>query len=158
MLYFAYGSNLDCCQIVERCPSTVFLNTAELPRYRLAFTRFSKMQQCGVADVVEDPLCTVWGVLYEIGDEDVALLDRCEGFKPGRGWNAYWRRGATVITDSPRKPGVEVETYFATPQKNPPLPSKQYLGLIVRGARFWGFPADYVDGLSNTPTSRRLSD
>jgi gamma-glutamylcyclotransferase len=41
-LTFAYGSNLDCTQMRERCPSTRFVCIAALKDYRLAFTRHSR--------------------------------------------------------------------------------------------------------------------
>ncbi len=50
--YFAYGSNMSQDQIRARCPSHKFLCAAELPGHKLAFTRYSRKRECGVADIV----------------------------------------------------------------------------------------------------------
>ncbi|MBB3178254.1 ABC transporter substrate-binding protein [Variovorax sp. Sphag1AA] len=64
--YFAYGSNMLHDQIGARCPSQKFICVAELPGYRLAFTRYSPKRQCGVADIVPAPGESVWGALFEM--------------------------------------------------------------------------------------------
>lgn len=153
MRYFAYGSNLDWDQMRERCPSATFLCKAELPQYRLDFTRYSTIRKCGVSDVVEDPSGSVRGVVYEIGDQDVARLDKAEGYEEGRPTNSYWRRPITVIKDGVAGDTVDAETYFADQQPDPPLPSQDYVDHIIRGARYWELPADYIAGLTKIPTA-----
>jgi len=66
MLYFAYGSNMDWSRMRERCPPAGFIFTAKPNRFRLDFTRYSKTNRCGVADIVVDPPSSVWGVVYHI--------------------------------------------------------------------------------------------
>jgi hypothetical protein len=144
MLYFAYGSNMDCAQMRERCPSARFVGIAVLPDHRLAFTRESVTRQCGVADVVPETGHKVWGVVYEIGDGDVNRLDSSEGFRPGRRKNSYWRRECAVHLMSEVARSLPVQTYFAEQQSQPPMPNDAYKRQIVAGARFWQLPADYV--------------
>ncbi len=55
MFYFAFGSNMNESQMVERCPSTRFVGVATLPDRRLAFTRRSVNRGCGVAGAVKSP-------------------------------------------------------------------------------------------------------
>src|SRR5882762_4531523 len=78
-LYFAYGSNMDLDQIVQRCPSAKFQHSAVARGYRLGFTRFSKSRECGVADLIAEAGKEVWGAVFEIAASDVARLDRSEG-------------------------------------------------------------------------------
>ena len=149
MLYFAYGSNLDCAQMRKRCPSASFRCRAVLKDRRLAFTRYSQGRGCGVADAVRSAGSKVWGVVYDIKEADLAGLDGAEGYRPGRNAaaNAYIRREATVLEDAdPRKP-LAVQTYFATPQEHPSRPSGDYKRLIVEGARFWNLPPHYLEEL-----------
>ena len=154
MLYFAYGSNLDWDQMRERCTSPVFLFKAQLPGgYRLAFTRYSTKRRCGVSDVVEDPQGTVWGVVYEFGDDDLARLDRSEGYREGRSANSYWRRSITVVKDGLPGHEFDVESYFAEQQPDTPRPSQDYVDHIIRGAIYWELPADYIAGLTKIPTA-----
>lgn len=150
MLYFAYGSNLDWAQIRRRCPSTKAVVVAAARGYRLAFTRFSTNRQCGAADILTSPGHEVWGMLYEIDDAEISVLDECEGFRPGRPReeNAYerveievWRTGAPAIAE-------RVCTYMVVRKLDPcPRPSAEYKGLMVGGARHWGFPAGYLEQL-----------
>ena len=146
MLYFAYGSNMDPDQMKCRCPSAEFKCRAKLPEHRLAFTRKSSNRGCGVADVVPDEDKDVWGVVYEIDEQDVACLDRCEGYRPGRPehQNAYVRQARKVLQEGEPKRPLEVLTYFANPQPDPPRPSDEYMQTIIRGARHWGLPNEYV--------------
>ena len=119
-----------------------------LPDHRLAFTRESVNRGCGVADAVRDMNSNVWGVVYEVSNLDLKQLDKCEGYRPGRDQNSYWRRHCIVFLDGDAGGCLTTETYFAEPQPNPPLPSRQYMDLIIAGARHWQLPADYIAELA----------
>src|SRR4029434_6514613 len=97
MLYFAYGSNMDAAQIKERCPSAKFVCRAKLPSHRLTFTRMSVIRRCGVADILRDETKEVWGVVYELPENELENLDNDEGFRPGRpdDQNEYTRENHT---------------------------------------------------------------
>jgi gamma-glutamylcyclotransferase len=139
---FAYGSNMDCAQMRERCPSARFVCTAKLANHRLAFTRRSINRNCGVADAIQDEGSDVWGVIYEIEDADLPRLDQLEGVNSG----SYVRRnGQHLVTSDDRS--IVASIYFANPQSNPPLPNTEYKRLIVSGARFWSLPTAYINEL-----------
>jgi len=38
---------------------------------------------------------------------------------------------------------IQVKTYIARKEENPPLPNREYLNLIISGAAYWGLPDDY---------------
>jgi Gamma-glutamyl cyclotransferase, AIG2-like len=143
MFYFAYGSNMNESQMVERCPSTRFVGVAAMQGRRLAFTRRSVNRNCGVADAVKSPEHKLWGIVYELSDADVTILDRSEGYQPGRTRNSYWRRPCTVLLDGDDSRPIGAETYFAEAQPEPPRPSQAYKLLIVQGARR-RLPPEYV--------------
>jgi AIG2-like family len=145
MFYFAYGSNMDCAQMRERCPSARFVGVAKLPDHRLAFSRKSRNRGCGVADAIETTGHDVWGVVYEVIDpEDVQTLDRCEGAPSG----SYVRKESQLVflRDDPEQP-LGVSIYFAVKEDNPPLPAAEYKKLIVSAARFWQLPSAYIQEL-----------
>ena len=99
MLILAYGSNMNCDQMRERCPSSRFMGIAVLRDQKLAFTRESRRRRCGVADAVAE-VGRVWGVVYEIVDLDVVKLDASEGFRPGQDKNSsYCQRQCLVFLD-----------------------------------------------------------
>jgi len=60
-LYFAYGSNLHVGQFKRRCPGAVVVGRARLPDHQLAFTRYSRNERGGVADIVPQSGASVWG-------------------------------------------------------------------------------------------------
>lgn len=144
MLYFAYGSNLHLRQFRRRCPGSTPLKRARLPGYRLAFKRYSKTRKGGVADVVEDAGSEVWGALYEI---DGACLDALDRFEEAP--RAY-RRDTVRVTDDD---GVELEAFIYFANKTGDFaPSRQYLGLIINGARDHNLPEEYIESLQAVRT------
>jgi gamma-glutamylcyclotransferase (GGCT)/AIG2-like uncharacterized protein YtfP len=111
--YFAYGSNMACGQMGERCPGAELVGAARLVGYRLAFTRFSENWRCGVADAVPDPAAEIWGVLYRVSEDDLAQLDKREGYYGPGGENAYNRKTVEVRVPEPEgeRTYAGVQTY-----------------------------------------------
>lgn len=153
MLNFAYGSNMDWDQMRQRCPSSRFLGIAVLRDHKLAFTRKSVKRGCGVADVVPEAGAHVWGVVYEIADIDVRMLDASEGFRPGQGKSSYHRRECMVFLDNEDQRPLTVSAYFADRQPNPPLTNAAYKNLILTGARHWHLPEEYIRELEQIEVS-----
>jgi hypothetical protein len=137
---------MDFTQMRDRCPSAQFICTATLKDYRLAFTRRSTKRNCGVSDIVAMPDAVVWGVVYEVTEYDLAVLDVKEGYRPSRPDkdNSYNRHTGIVYQNGDETKPLNVEIYFAVPQENPPLPNQTYKDLIVNGAKHWQLPADYI--------------
>jgi gamma-glutamylcyclotransferase (GGCT)/AIG2-like uncharacterized protein YtfP len=154
MLYFAYGSNMDAEQMKERCPSAKFVCRAKLPSHRLAFTRKSVRRGCGVADILRDEMKDVWGVVYELLENELENLDKDEDFRPGRpdDQNDYTRENCYVWHEGDAKRPLIVAIYRGHPQPNPPLPDSDYKNLIVAGAMHWQLPADYIRELESIQT------
>jgi hypothetical protein len=154
VLYFAYGSNMDWKQMRQRCPSVRFIGVARLADHRLAFTRRSINRGCGVADALHERGSEVWGAVFEVPDPEVGELDKSEGYQTGRAKNSYWRRACMVFIGGDCQQPLKVETYFADPQKNPPLPNQAYIDLILAAARHWHLPADYIGRLESIDVAR----
>lgn len=152
MLYFAYGSNMDWEQMKERAPSAEFLSVARLKDHRLAFSRRSKHRGGGSADALYDPGQELWGVVYQIDEQDFAELDRAEDIIPGRARNGYRREKSRVCVDGDETRPLEVYIYFAVKEKDPPPPSAPYIQQIVRGAKHWGLPEAYIERLEQIKT------
>jgi gamma-glutamylcyclotransferase len=154
MLYFAYGSNMDAEQMKERCPSAKFVCRAKLPSHRLAFTRKSVRRGCGVADILRDEMNDVWGVVYDLLENELENLDKDEDFRPGRpdDQNDYTRENWHVWHEGDAKRPLIVAIYRGHPQPNPPLPNCDYKNLIVAGARHWQLPGYYIQELESIQT------
>ncbi len=151
MLYFAFGSNLDPVQMRERCPAHRVVGMAALHDHRLVFPRFSERWGGGAASVQPAHGRTVWGVVYDLNDEDLARLDGFEHFfganDPG---SAYDRRAEWVellrADDGSIPRRLRAEIYVARPIRPSP-PSGRYRDAILRGARHHRLPDEAIAGL-----------
>jgi gamma-glutamylcyclotransferase (GGCT)/AIG2-like uncharacterized protein YtfP len=156
MLYFAFGSNLDPEQMQRRCPGSKVVGLAALRDHRLSYPLTSHDWGGGVAGVHAAHGETVWGVLYDVSEADLASLDGYEGFRgPGDQHNLYDRETTTVELTRPDDGSiprrVRAWIYLAR-QANPARPSRRYLDAIVRGARHHRLPEEYVSALAKTET------
>ncbi len=129
----------------RRCPRARFFCVASLFDHVLDFTRRSPMRGCGVADVIYREGGRVYGVVYEVGDEDIALLDRLEGFSPGV--DAYVRIERMVTAANSPNATLLVELYEVARKIPFVAPSRSYLDLLIDGASHWRLPESYIDRL-----------
>jgi gamma-glutamylcyclotransferase len=155
MLYFAYGSNLSTAQMRERAPGHRVVGLAALRDHRVEFPRYSPRWAGGVLSVKPHRGDTVWGIVYDVTEPDLASLDQHEGFRAdGDQHNVYDRPIVTVELTRPDDGSVprrlRVWMYVARPS-NPSPPSRRYLERVVGGAREHALPEDYVARLSATP-------
>jgi len=157
MLYFAYGSNLDPDQMHARAPGHRVVGLAALRDHRLVFPHYSNRWGGGVSSIQGAHGPTVWGMLYEVGDADLAALDRFEGFRSaGDQHNLYDREQITVELTRPDDGSfprrVRAAIYVARPS-NPSPPSRKYLDVVLRGARHNRLPEEYIAALAAIPAS-----
>lgn len=130
MYYFAYGSNLNRQQMLERCPGSKPLFRAKLPNYKLIFADWSRKWRGGVATIKRSKGDRVAGALYDIPEQCLQKLDRIEGY-PG----TYSRLNVTVF-DEDDEP-IEAVTYIKSGQLEETQPSKDYVAIIQQGYRDW---------------------
>jgi gamma-glutamylcyclotransferase (GGCT)/AIG2-like uncharacterized protein YtfP len=135
MYYFAYGSNMSWVQMQRRCPSSKFICAARLAGYEFGITRHSRLRDCGTANVFPVAGKEVWGVVYEISDSELLILD---GFEDG-----YRRAILPVHALGDGAQPLEVLVYVAEIEANVPLPNSEYKRLILEGARHWNLPESY---------------
>jgi len=130
--YFAYGSNLCVNQMALRCPD------AAEPRPAVLSDHDWLINQRGVATIEPFAGNQVHGVLWQVSDHDLAILDSAEGV-PVR----YRRDRLTVQTaDGPAPAWVYIDHRT---EPGPPRPG--YLERIIDGAQHHGLPQRWVDFL-----------
>ena len=127
MYYFAYGSNLNRKQMLERCPDNKPRFVATLPNYKLVFVGWSRKWRGGVATIKRFRGEKVPGAVYEISEQCLRQLDRHE--------EGYDRLNVTVF-DEDGEP-IEAITYIKSGQSEETLPSREYLTVIQQGYRDW---------------------
>ncbi len=158
MLYFAYGSYMDPEQIQSRAPGHQVVGVAALREHRLAFPLYSNEWGGGVVSIQPHHGDTVWGMLYELTEADLGMLDQATGFRgPGDEHNVYDREHITVELTRPDDGSfprrVRADIYVARPSNASP-PARAYLDTILRGARHHRLPEDYVAKVAAIPVVR----
>ena len=130
MNYFAYGSNLNKKQMLERCLDSKPLFTATLPNFKLIFAGWSRQWRGGVVSIKSLRGDRVHGAVYELSDRDLRRLDKFEGY-PG----ACNRFKVTVFNEDGEP--IEAITYIKSGQLEETQPSKEYVSVIQQGYRDW---------------------
>ncbi len=146
MLYFAYGSNMDLSRINGRLGRIPPYQPGKLPGYALRFNKIaSEHSKEGYANIVECATEAVWGLLYDVSEEELAALDRYEGVSGGH----YERKEVKVETDS--GPAAAI-TYIACPAKvrEGLKPTRKYLNYLLAAQHL--LPKQYVEKLRATET------
>lgn len=153
MIYFAYGSNMNPSQMAQRCPEYRTIGVARLVDFRLCFPRFSRARNCASAGIEPAPGSAVWGVLYDVSEADLPVLNYHEGYNPQgqAAANRHILRKVTALRLGGSQP-VQAMTYFAVPDGTAGRPSAAYMQIILDGAEYHGLPKAYVAALAAVPT------
>lgn len=139
MKFFVYADNMNPAQLKRRAPEHRFVCKAYLPDHTIHFCRWSSQWRCGLASVTPSPGEQVWGIVIEVTDEDLKLLDEFEGEVPP---NAFRHLPVTVVTEEGEK--ILVTTHAAIPIGKF-KPKEHYLDWVIAGATHWKLPEDCIE-------------
>ncbi|HZS11094.1 MAG TPA: gamma-glutamylcyclotransferase family protein [Nitrospirales bacterium] len=139
MQFFFYADNLNPTQLKRRAPEHRYLGNAYLPDHTIQFCRWSSQWRCGLASVAPSQGEKVWGIVAEITDEDLKLLDEFEGEVPA---GAFRHVPVSVITDKGEK--ILVTTHAATPIGKF-KPKEHYLDWVMKGVKQWKLPDECLE-------------
>jgi len=145
--YFAYGSCMcpvDLKRSLGENTHPYVIGPATLKSYRLGFYRYSKLRKCGVLDVVQDPMKSVHGVLYQLPMRLSHALDKREDVPQG----GY--RHELVDIHYQDQVYNNVRTYVVVDKLAEELaPNDWYFNIVLRGAVTCGLPEQYCWNLFN---------
>ena len=116
---------------------------AYLKGYHLAFDKCADSPKVGYANIISDKEKEVIGVLYELTDKQLLILDDYEGVAH----NQYKRSSVKVFDE--RKQSMEAMTYLATDCGCGLKPYKWYLDYLIKGAKQHNFPNEYLKMLQD---------
>ena len=140
MKIFCYGSNMNTERITERCSSSRFISRAKVNGYKLVFNKKSK-DKSGKANLIyTGDKSLVWGVIFDISEDQKPLLDKAEGL--GRGYDDY---KLIVINDLEQE--IECVCYIATDEKyldNNLKPYDWYKEYCLIGAKQHNLPEEWI--------------
>lgn len=129
-LYFAYGSNCNIQQMIQRCPTATVVGSAVLPQWRLRLSKF--------CDIVPDASARVHGAVWDITGADEKLLDVYEGYP-----KQYTKVKVSVRLGSGET--VEAMTYVMV-GGDLEFPAEEYTATVIKGYDDHGIPHEqYVD-------------
>ena len=120
------------------------MGLASVTGYKVEFTKLSKKDNSGKANIHPSEDDIVHGVLFQISLTDRDSLDRSEG---------GYRRDDHFIVSLPDGRASPVSTYIAKERVEGLLPYSWYLQLITVGGAKHGLPRPYLDELGRVASS-----
>ncbi len=84
----------------------------------------------------------LFGVLYEVSEEDLIRLDKLTRVEKGR----YRREYLSVIDEEGKR--YDAVAHCIKNPKGRSRPSREYLEHMISGAREFNFPLDYIQSLA----------
>ena len=146
--YFAYGSNMASERLLARIPGARKVCNAVLSDHRLRFRKSDngKSGKCDI-ELTGNRLDRVHGVVYQISDQDKALLDRYEGL--GVGYNEK-----LIELNSENEQVVSAITYYAILIDEAMIPYHLYKDRVLHGAIEHRLPADYISMIEAVPSKK----
>ena len=140
-LIFAYTAHISPERLAESVPSAEFQFIAHLPETRLVFPIKDSSWDGGLPSVRAESGNTVWGAVFELPTKDLSALhavESHEGRVPSEDFKAVDRAGRSH----------KVLTHVAADDTNSEhTPSRDYMEMVVTGARHWALPTGWVAGL-----------
>jgi gamma-glutamylcyclotransferase (GGCT)/AIG2-like uncharacterized protein YtfP len=122
--YFAYGANMNLKVIKERIGIWKKSCRATLENYKLRFRNCFGFKNEGHADIEECEEEIVEGVAYLIGEDQIRILDKYEGYP-----DCYDRKTVTINTEQGE---LEVQTYVMNDEAPSANPNNWYLNVLIK--------------------------
>jgi gamma-glutamylcyclotransferase (GGCT)/AIG2-like uncharacterized protein YtfP len=137
MPYFAYCTLLSETEMQRFVPTARTSASGHISGHRVVFERHAPDVETGGCNLSPADGQTVYGVLYDLREDEFAQLDSISGVDRG----LYERFAVRVMTDAGE---VAAETYVIPNPGGPFHPAAAYVRPILAGARELGLPSDYV--------------
>jgi AIG2-like family len=142
MLHFAYGSNMHRAVMRKHAPAAVPLGPARLADYRFVITAD------GYASVAPAPAAVVHGVMWQLSPRDRVTLDLWENVAAGQ-----YRAEMLPVQSAD---GVRPALVYVARRRPVGRPKPGYMEVVVKAAREWEMPADYIASLEEWLPARPL--
>ena len=142
--YFIYSESLHPTQLKERAPEHKFLYRAYVEDHTLAFPRWSSQWRCGIASLVPSVGDRVWGVVFDITQEDLKILDQYgDEVPPGS-----FRHSTINVCPEHEADQASVKEMVTTHMAKPAgkfKPQDHYLDFVIAGLKHWKLPQECLD-------------
>jgi Gamma-glutamyl cyclotransferase, AIG2-like len=145
-MYFAYGATMDPRLMAGRAPGARSVGPARPEGFRLAFDVASAEWEGGVANLEPDRDAGVWGVLWEVPEDEAEALealgasDRSEGHPTSH-------RAEDVVVHGPGGP-VPARVHRVLDRQGVHVPpTDAYLNRLRSAVRVQGLPPEALDAI-----------
>lgn len=138
--FFAYGDRMSPDRMAEFVPDAKVVGPARLPGYRLAMNVSSRTWGGGAANAVPDSAGSMWGVLWDLGEEATTDLDSFRGDDE----TAHGLLDVTV--EGPDGP-VVARTLCVTTGERFVRPTERYVAMLRANAERQGLPAEAIEAI-----------
>jgi len=137
MFYFAYGANMNLATFTKRCEDAVFVERGVLRGYKLIINTH------GVGNIISDADSCVYGIIWEISEEDEVQLDWYEGVESG-----YYQKTSKSIVSLDTSNIKECLVYVAADEQAGNARGNYLMDLRIWSA-FWRFPQEYQNHIES---------
>ncbi len=134
--YFAYGSNLNKKQVIERINDYKKSKPAILKDYKLTFNIYSDARNGGVADIIKSENDKVYGAIYLIPKKDYEKVEKT-GLMSGR----YKKKEVNVLVNEEI---ISAKTFEVVNKNDFIKPSESYLNTIIEGLKDHGYNNEVI--------------
>lgn len=137
MRYFAYGANMHPREMAKSSPAARVVGQGLVEGFRLTFGVYSERWDGGATNIVPAEEGRVWGVVWDVPEEDFDKLDTFVGHP------SFYRRDEVVA-----RVAGSLETcltYRVAHQHGYSKPDEAYLQLIRSAIREQGLPVEALD-------------
>jgi len=123
--------------MIKYCPSAKPIGTMKLPDYRLDFAYCKKNSDQGGCDLISDPGNIMYGILYELPQDELDELSILSGHGEG-----LWT-GMDICLIDENGHAVPAQTYIIPTPGGAFRPSADYVKPILKGIDVLEVPDDY---------------
>lgn len=147
MKYFAYGEKMFSPDLLALLPGAICCGVAKLMGYKLLFHCKGEADPSGKCNIIpsKDPSSVVYGVLYNITEQERCLLDQREGI----GRRAEIIDVRVFSWPSEKTEGEFAFTYIAHKDNifEDLVPYQWYKDRVIEGAKRHCLPEEYIYSL-----------
>jgi hypothetical protein len=146
--FFAYGDRMSTSTMQRHAPHARLVGPGILAGYRLAFNVRSRSWGGGAANALTDPHGTLWGVLWEVDETDLAALDSY------RGDDETLRHDIDVDVQGPEGT-VQARTFAVTSHEAFIRPTERYVDMLKANAAGQGLPEEALASIDRASQGAR---
>lgn len=161
---FSYGSNMDLEDLREWLIRHRFEEIKRLINQlrrtgviavirgqRVVFNHISQGRGGGTCNIEKCEEENIYGVTYYIDEKFIEIFDKKEGYPVSHTRDLFQ---ITLIKGNNNEEYVNAWVYYATPEKIDKTlkPTIKYKNVVIKGAKHWGLPPEYIKKLEKIPT------